>query len=140
MVGSWRNAVRALNNFVLRTFTMRSLQWRFEAIWSGKSFTEILGERILYWPVKQVLLIHRQSGILLQQVESPYATSQDADMISGMLTAIREFVHDSFTVGHDEGLQSIRAGDLTVRIEQGEQAIVAAIIRGGAPDAFYFNT
>ena len=59
--------------------------------------------------------------------------SQDADMVSGMLTAIRDFAHDSFRVSEDEALETLQVGDLSVWIEQGPHAILAAVIRGTAP-------
>ena len=60
---------------------------------------------------------------------------QDADMVSGMLTAIRDFVGDSFKVSEDEGLEALKVGELSVWIEQGPQAVLAAVMRGSAPRA-----
>ena len=54
-------------------------------------------------------------------------------MVSGMLTAIRDFAHDSFRVSEDEALETLQVGDVTVWIEQGPYAILAAVIRGTAP-------
>jgi OOP family OmpA-OmpF porin len=54
-------------------------------------------------------------------------------MVSGMLTAIRDFARDSFRVSEDEALDQLRIGDLSVWIEQGPHAILAAVIRGNAP-------
>jgi OOP family OmpA-OmpF porin len=54
-------------------------------------------------------------------------------MVSGMLTAIRDFARDSFRVSEDESLDSFQVGDLTVWIEPGPQAVLAAVIRGTAP-------
>ena len=54
-------------------------------------------------------------------------------MISGMLTAIRDFARDSFRVSEDEALDSFQVGDLSVWIEQGPHAVLAVVIRGTAP-------
>lgn len=54
-------------------------------------------------------------------------------MVSGMLTAIQDFVRDSFTTRQGEQLEALQVGDLTVWIEQGPQAILAGVIRGNAP-------
>ena len=56
-------------------------------------------------------------------------------MVSGMLTAIRDFVQDSFKVAEDEGLQTLKVGELTVWIEQGPHALLAVVVRGTAPPA-----
>ena len=54
-------------------------------------------------------------------------------MVSGMLTAIRDFAQDSFRVSDDEALDTLQVGELSVWIEQGPHAILAAVIRGTAP-------
>lgn len=57
----------------------------------------------------------------------------DAEMISAMLTAIQEFVRESFGVREGEGLEAVQVGELSVWIEQGPHAILACIVRGSAP-------
>ena len=54
-------------------------------------------------------------------------------MVSGMLTAIRDFVQDSFRVADSESLEALKVGELSVWIEQGPRAIIAAVLRGTAP-------
>jgi OOP family OmpA-OmpF porin len=61
---------------------------------------------------------------------------QDADMVSGMLTAIKDFVQDSFKVASTDSLEALKVGNLSVWIEPGPYAIVAAVIRGSAPSGF----
>jgi OOP family OmpA-OmpF porin len=87
----------------------------------------------LVYRVEQVLLIDRRTGLLLQHVEQGSAPAQDADMVSGMLSAIRDFAHDSFRVSEDGALETLQVGDVAVWIEQGPRAILAAVIRGTAP-------
>ncbi|HEX6105143.1 MAG TPA: OmpA family protein, partial [Gemmatimonadales bacterium] len=56
-------------------------------------------------------------------------------MISGMLTAIRDFVADSFSPEREVGgLRRFSVGELTIMVEQGPQALIAAVVRGEAPD------
>ena len=57
-------------------------------------------------------------------------------MVSGMLTAIRDFVQDSFKVATTDSLEALKVGELSVWIEPGPHAIVAAVIRGTAPPDF----
>ena len=58
----------------------------------------------------------------------------DADLISGMLTAIGDFVNDSFEPKKTGELRAFAAGDLTVLVEAGPQANIAAVVRGTPPD------
>ena len=58
-------------------------------------------------------------------------------MISAMLSAIQDFVRDSFQAGQGESLQTLRVGDWNVWLETGPQATLAAVIRGQAPETFH---
>ena len=52
-----------------------------------------------------------------------------------MLTAIRDFVVDSFSREREAGgLRRFSVGELTVMVEQGPRAVLAAVVRGQAPD------
>ncbi len=122
--------VLALNHLFLHTVSLRGWRWRIEAYRSGKSFSRVIYEHSLVCRVRQVLLIHRGTGLLLQQAESDLNVVRDGDMVSGMLTVIQDFVHDSFHGGKEHRLETVRVGGLTVWIEQGPQAILASVIHG----------
>jgi OOP family OmpA-OmpF porin len=125
--------LESLNTTLEHSLSWRSLRWRIDARRTGKSFAEIVLLNTLVYRVEQVFLIHRPSGLLLQHLTLPGESAQDADMVSGMLTAIRDFVQDSFKVSDDEGLQTAKVGELTVWIEQGPHALLAVVVRGTAP-------
>jgi len=125
--------IESLNETLEKSFSVQGLKWRWEAWRTGKPLPEIILLRTLVYRVEQVFLIHRKTGLLLQHVSATSGGVQDADMISGMLTAIRDFVHDSFGGSREDSLDSFRVGEFTVRIEQGPQAVLAAVIRGNAP-------
>ncbi len=122
--------VLVLNHLFLHTVSLRGWRWRIEAYRSRKSFSQVIYEHSLVCRVRQVLLIHRGSGLLLQQAESDYNVVRDGDMVSSMLTAIQDFVHDSFHGGKHHRLDTVHVGGLTVWIEQGPQAILASVIDG----------
>lgn len=126
--------VQSLNQSMTHSLSVQGLKWRLEAARTGKSFAEVVMLKTLLYRVEQVFLIHKDTGLLLHQVSAPGTKSQDADMVSGMLTAIQDFVHDSFSTPEGEGLEDLRVGELTVWIERGPQAILAAVIRGNAPE------
>lgn len=128
-----RTMLESLNQALDKSFSMQGIKWRLEALRSRKPFSEIVLLHSIVYRVEQVFLIHKKTGLLLQHVVRAETDLQDADMVSSMLTAIRDFVADSFKVNEDEGLETIRVGELTVWIEQGPLAIVAVVIRGNAP-------
>lgn len=125
--------VQSFNQTLTHSMSAQGLAWRWEAIRTGRSFSEVVLMHTLLFRVEQVFLIHKETGLLLCHVSAPNAAVQDADMVSGMLTAIQDFVGDSFTTRKGEELETLQVGELTVWIEQGPQAILAGVIRGNAP-------
>jgi hypothetical protein len=98
----------------------------------GSRFQVVLSHTLLY-RVEQVFPIHRKTGLLLQHVVGGTGAVQDADMVASMLTAIRDFVQNFFGGQREEVLDNFQVGELTVMVEQGPQALLAALIRGTAP-------
>jgi len=130
-----RAMVDSFNQVLQHSFSLRALRWRAEAWRTGRPFAEVVLTHSLVFRVEQIFLIHRESGLLLQHVAVDPASAQDGDLVSGMLTAIQDFVRDSFSVGADEAVDTMRVGDLTVWVEQGGEAYVAAVVRGTPPIA-----
>jgi OOP family OmpA-OmpF porin len=125
--------IESLNRTLDHAFSLRSIQWRLEALRTRKSFGEIVLLKTLLFRVEQVFLIDRKSGLLLQHVWAEAVEARDADMVAGMLTAIKDFAQDSFRVSAGESLEAVKVGDLSVLIEPGPRAVVAAVVRGTAP-------
>ncbi|MBT4499113.1 MAG: OmpA family protein, partial [Gemmatimonadetes bacterium] len=100
---------------------------------TGKPFAEVVLLHTLVYQVEQVFLIHRETGLLLQHVVAGSVKAMDADMVSGMLTAIQDFVQDSFGGDREDSLQTMQVGERTVWVEQGSQAVLAGVIQGSAP-------
>jgi OOP family OmpA-OmpF porin len=128
-----RSMIDSLNQSLDVSISLRGAKWRMEALRTGKPFAEVVLLHTLRYRVEQLFLIHRENGLLLLHVTAKAVIQQDGDLMSGMLTAIQDFVHNSFGVQGSEGLSTVQIGELTVWIEQGQQAIVAAVVRGKAP-------
>ena len=133
---AFESTLQAIREMTSRTFSMQGLKWRLEAWRSGISVGEIALRQTLKYRAEQVFLIHRESGVLLQYVSIPGAPGADSDMVSGMLTAIGQFVTDSFKTDAGESLDAIKVGEFRVWMERGPKAILAATIRG-TPAADY---
>src|SRR6478752_8375088 len=94
-------------------FSWRGLKWRLEAYRSGSSFADVVLKHTVVFRVEHIFLIHRKTGLLLEHVAAQNAAAQDPQMVSGMLTAIQDFVRDSFTQAKDGGgIDTLRLGDL----------------------------
>ncbi|MBN1591991.1 MAG: OmpA family protein [Candidatus Coatesbacteria bacterium] len=129
-----REMIQSLNKALEHGLSIRGLRWRIEAIRTGKSFAEVVLFHTLAYRVEQLFLIHKETGLLLQHVSAGSVMVMDSDLVSGMLTAIQDFVRDSFSSKEGDTLQTMQVGDLTVWIEDGPEAVLAAVIRGEAPE------
>ncbi len=130
---SLRSMMESLSSTLDYTFSWRGIQWRIESIRTGKPFAEIILLHTLIYRIEQIFLIHKETGLVLQHVALPSIDVKDAGMVSGMLTAIQDFVNDSFSGQEDTALEKLDLGELFVLTEQGPRTIVAAVIRGNPP-------
>src|SRR5271156_6537953 len=128
-----RTMLESFNQALEHSLSARGIKWRIEAFRTGKSFGEIVLMHSLLYRVEQVFLIHRQTGLVLNHVVATSVPTQDPSMVAGMLSAIQQFVRDSFDAKNEETLDSLNVGELEVWIEEGPDAVIAAVIRGHAP-------
>ena len=125
----------SLNQMLDRGLSLESWTWRFEAWRTGKSFGEIALTRSLRYRVEQVFLIHRQTGLLLGHVWFGEGTGvvEDADMVSGMLTAIQDFARDSFRPSASDELEVVGFGAFKLWLQHGPLVLLAAVVSGQPP-------
>jgi outer membrane protein OmpA-like peptidoglycan-associated protein len=127
-----RDFAEALNQIVEKSVSFRSIRWRIEAILTGKPFSQILLSKSLLYSVEQVFLIHRKSGLLLQHAAAQGAVVKDADMVSGMLTAIQDFLADSFADGGQD-LETVDVGRFKLWLTYGPKVLLVGAVSGTAP-------
>jgi outer membrane protein OmpA-like peptidoglycan-associated protein len=128
-----RGLVESINQTLERSLSLESLKWRIEALRTGRTFGEIVLTRSLRYRVEQVFLIHRETGLLLQHVARPDQVVHDSDLVSGMLTAIQDFVRDSFSGTTDHEIETIELGEFNLWVQHGPSAILAAVVSGTPP-------
>jgi len=118
------------------SFSIQGLRWRIEAIRTGKSFSEVALLHSLVYRVEQAFLFHRQTGLLLHRVVAPEVAAMDPDMMAGMMAALQDYARDSFHAGKSDALESFEVGEFNAWVEQGPKAVLVAVIRGQAPQAY----
>src|SRR5216683_4354236 len=128
------NTFQSLNESLRQSLTWRGLRWRFEAWRTGKPFAEVVLNHTLVYQVEHVFLIHSHTGLLISHVAAEDAASQDPQLVSSMLTAIQDFVRDSFKGSGQQAVDTLRLGDLRLWCEAGPLAMVVAVIRGNPPE------
>ncbi len=109
----------------------QSIRRTIEARIRGVSPAELAFRDAIPFVVQDIFLIQPESGLLLAHVDSDNSGGDDSDLISGMLTAIRDFVHDSFGQNQDSGsLDEIQYGEQRIIIQSGPNAYLAVVISG----------
>lgn len=134
--------VQSFDQVLKHSLSRQGLKWRIEAIRTGKSFAEVVLLHTLIYRVEQVFLIHKQTGLLLQHLAADATITHDADIVSGMLTAIQvaigNFARDSFGSDGPSEAEQIDTldlgGDREIWFESGHQAVLAVAIKGRAPE------
>jgi outer membrane protein OmpA-like peptidoglycan-associated protein len=128
-----RSFLDSFNQIMDQSLSWQGLKWRLEAIHTGRAFTEVVLLHSLVFRVEQVFLIHKKTGLSLGHAFASSVSMQDPGLVSGMLSAIQDFVRDSFNSAPGEGIERLNVGDLDVWVEAGPYAILACVIRGIAP-------
>src|SRR5262249_4670285 len=100
---------------------------------TGRPYAEVVLLRTLSFRVEQVLLLDRNTGLLLCSVAASDIKPQDSGMVSSMLNAIQDFIHDSFDVDQSSDIREFHVGDFALLVEQGPCAALAVVVRGNAP-------
>ena len=132
--------LQRMNQAFKHSFSWQGLKWRLEAIRSGSSFADVVLKHTVQFRVEHVFLIHRKTGLLIEHVAAPEVTAQDPQLVSGMLTAIQDFVRDSFegpNKSEGGGIDTLRLGDVLLWCEEGPFAFLAAVIRGNPPESLH---
>jgi outer membrane protein OmpA-like peptidoglycan-associated protein len=126
------------NELIESSFTLKGLKWRIRAWQSGVKFSEYVASQTFVFRVEQVLLIQNEAGLLLRSVSRDQQDSADADMVSGMLTAINDFVADSFnsqTESTEQGINIVKTDDFNLVVKRGPRAMLVAAVTGNMPQS-----
>lgn len=88
--------------------------------------------------VEEIYLISKDSGLLIAHItgkENNVATN-DAQIVGGMLTAIKSFAEDAFNQSNKDELREINYSDRTILIDPGRHSYLAAVYTSVAPANF----
>lgn len=131
MAEALRDLVENTNRKIERTFTIGGLMRRAKAKALGITEAELLLRDSLGFNVTAAFLIQKDSGLLMAQVHKADSKTFDADLVSGMLTAIRSFVNDWIArAGEASELDSIEYGRSQIMIEAAGHCYLAVVVEG----------
>lgn len=131
-----RDLARSIDERMRLAFDGNSLRRWFQSHWSGVSQGELVLREHLPFAVTEIYVIHLESGLLLCHLSQEPATHADADLVSAMLTAIREFAQQVLGRGREQQLHEIRHGDRLILLEFAPTVYVGAVVEGIPPMGF----
>ncbi|MBN1781930.1 hypothetical protein JW948_12435 [bacterium] len=96
----------------------------------------VLADGILFI-LEEIFLIEKKSGLLIgYETRNESHAEEDAYILGGMLTAIRQFVSDAFSTAGKGELLEIQHEDHTIRVDAARYTYLAAVYQGVAPHDF----
>ncbi|MDQ3249897.1 MAG: hypothetical protein M3Q45_11905 [Chloroflexota bacterium] len=131
-----RDLARRIDQQMRSALNVQSFQRQLQARLRGVPPSEMALRQALPCQVQEVFLIHRENGLLLHYLSCNPDLGADSDLISGMLTAIRDFAADAFGGDAANQLNSIQYGDKVILAEVAQHAYVAVVIEGIEPQGF----
>ncbi len=79
--------------------------------------------------IEEVFLVYRD-GVLISHLSRTLLREKDEDVLSGMLTAVQEFVREAFQYGEHRDLHQMDFGDYRILIERGKYVFLAIVYSG----------
>jgi cytoskeletal protein RodZ len=126
-----RDIQRSVDSRLRATFGPQSFFRTISARVRGIPASELAMRDALPFEIRQIFLIQQESGLLMAHIGDE--KTADSDLISAMLTAIRDFVHDSFGAQSDEQLDEIQYGNQSIIVQGGEAVYLAVVFTGVEP-------
>ncbi|RIK21600.1 MAG: hypothetical protein DCC51_06100 [Anaerolineae bacterium] len=131
----FRELQRNIDARLKASFTPAQIARRLNAQLHGVPAADLELRDALPFSVREIFLIQNGSGILMAHAGSDSAI--DSDLISGMLTAVRSFMRDSFSRQDSaDPMDEIQYGDQRIIIQDGRLCYLAVVIWGIEPSGF----
>ncbi|MCU0644654.1 MAG: hypothetical protein MUC94_10370, partial [bacterium] len=134
---SMKKFIDSVNQKIEQTLRSRLFKKRVQSKLTGIPESQLILKDALPFKIEEIFLIHKESGLLISHVSSKETEVKvNEEMISGMLTAIRDFVSEAFTTKEGGDLNEIQYGDSKILLEIGNHSYFALVVSGFQPADF----
>jgi hypothetical protein len=85
-----------------------------------------------FYTIDEIYLVYKDGRLIFHKVR-PGLAQKDEDIVTSMLTAIQEFVEETFSQGSkgaDMAIKKMQFGGKTIVIEKGENIYIAILLKG----------
>ncbi|MCI0494673.1 OmpA family protein [candidate division KSB1 bacterium] len=134
---SMKKFIDSVNQKIEQTLRSRLFKKRVQSKLTGIPESQLILKDALPFKIEEIFLIHKESGLLISHVSSQETEVKvNEEMISGMLTAIRDFVSEAFTTKEPGDLNEIQYGESKILLEMGHHSYLALVVSGFQPADF----
>jgi outer membrane protein OmpA-like peptidoglycan-associated protein len=129
--------IRAINQQVEDTLSVKGIKRKIRAKLQGVSEAELILKEALPFSIQAIFLIHKESGLIISDIQPQNEQRLEAEMIAGMLTAIRSFANDCIQKsGNISELDAIDYGTSKIILEVAGYCYLAIVVQGESPHTF----
>ncbi|MDT9190586.1 MAG: hypothetical protein P5681_22700 [Limnospira sp. PMC 894.15] len=124
-------AVQNINDKVANAFSVEGVARKIKAKVKGVSEAELILQESIPFAVQAIFLIHKNSGLVISEVQASGSYSLESEMVAGMLTAIRSFVNDCIVqINNYSELNEIEYGNYKIILEVAGYCYFAVVTKG----------
>ncbi|BBD69212.1 hypothetical protein NIES4072_34590 [Nostoc commune NIES-4072] len=132
--------IRAINRQVEETLSVEGIKRKIRAKLQGVSEAELILKEALPFTIQAIFLIHKASGLVISDIQHSDVEQLEAEMIAGMLTAIRSFANDCINQsGTMTELDAIEYGTSKIILEGAGYCYLAIVVRGEPSKSFIWK-
>jgi outer membrane protein OmpA-like peptidoglycan-associated protein len=129
--------VKTINDKVESAFSLEGIKRKIRAKIQGVSEAELILQEAVNYEVQAVFLIHKASGLVIREVHPALELRLEADMLAGLLTAIRSFVNEGIVQpGEFSELHQIEYDASQIILEVAGYCYLAAVVKGAPSQKF----
>ena len=136
MTEALHDIARNVDRRVRESVSPQTVIKRWHARAQGVSRSDYALREAMPFRVREIFLIHRESGLLIHHLTSDLERPPDRDLVSGMLTAIRDFAREALGDEESGELDAIAYEMQNILLEAGGAAFLAVVIDGIEPTGF----
>ena len=122
MTEALRDIARNVDRRVRQSVSPQTVIKRWHARAQGVSRSDYALREAMPFRVREIFLIHRESGLLIHHLTSDLERPPDRDLVSGMLTAIRDFAREALGDEESGELDAIAYEMQNILLEAGGAA------------------
>ncbi|MGK7927886.1 MAG: hypothetical protein AB4290_22055, partial [Spirulina sp.] len=131
-------AIENINKQIESAFSLQGIYRKLRARMRGVSEAELILTKSMPFEIQAAFLIHKESGLVIAEAQKSDSQALEADMMAGMLTAIRSFASECVPQeGKTSELTEVDYESFQIVMEVAGYCYIATVTQGDPPAGFY---